>query len=364
MHRPLAASVEGVVNLRLCTVAAPDNAEETARIDAYRESDMGLTAEHFHALEDPDVAGSGPIGHKIALSAINRGNYRCDYHPEILRLFDAYVHGALPRRGFIEQAKPFAAGASAAAVLASLSPNCALAQQVPEDDSRIRTERVTYDSSRGHGPIQAYRVRPSSTPGELPGIGVIHENRGLNPYMEDVARRLGAAGYLALAPDGLTPKGGYPGNDDDGRRLQAELDRTKLVEDFVTAVEHLQGHDDCTGKVGAVGFGYGGGVVNTLAVRNPKLAAAVSFYGRQPRASGVPRIQAPLLIHCAELDTRLNGGWPAYEEALKANGKTYTRHMYAGANHGLHNDTTPRFDEAAASLTWKRTLDFFANHLR
>ncbi len=287
-----------------------------------------------------------------------------DYHPEILRLFDAYVHGALNRRDFIDRAGPFTAGASAAAVLASLSPNYAMAQQVPEDDARIRTERVKYDSPQGYGSIRAYLARPSSAQGKLPGVVVVHENRGLNPYIEDVARRLGAAGYLALAPDGLTPKGGYPGNDNDGRRLQAELDRDKLVEDFAAAVRHLQGHADCTGKVGVVGFCFGGFVVNALAVRNPNLAAAVPFYGRQPPADAVPKINAPLLVHYAELDTRINAGWPAYEEALKANGKTYTVHMYPGANHGFHNDTTPRFDEEAAALAWKRSLEFFATHLR
>ena len=286
-----------------------------------------------------------------------------DYHPEILRLFDAYVHGALNRRDFIDRAGPFTAGASAAAVLASLSPDYALAQQVPEDDARIRTERVNYDSPQGHGSIRAYMVRPASASGKLPGVVVVHENRGLNPYIEDVARRLGSAGYLAMAPDGLTPKGGYPGNDNDGRTLQAELDRDKLVEDFAAAVAYLQNHDDCTGRVGAVGFCFGGFVVNALAVRNPELAAAVPFYGRQPPAEAVAKIEAPLLIHYAELDRRINQGWPAYEEALKANGKTYTAHMYPGANHGFHNDTPPRFDEDAASLAWKRTIEFFGTHL-
>ena len=287
-----------------------------------------------------------------------------DYHPEVLRLFDAYVHGALSRRDFIDRAAPFTAGVSSAAVLASLSPDYALAQQVPEGDSRIRAGRITYDSPQGHGSIQAYVVRPASVSGKLPGVVVVHENRGLNPYIQDVARRLGAAGYLAMAPDGLTPKGGYPGNDSDGRRLQAELDRDKLVEDFAAAVKHLQAHEDCTGKVGAVGFCFGGFVVNALAVRNPELAAAVPFYGRQPPASAVPGIRAPLLLHYAELDRRINEGWPAYEEALKANGKRYAAHVYAGANHGFHNDTTPRFDEDAAGLAWKRTLEFFSTHLR
>lgn len=286
-----------------------------------------------------------------------------DYHPEILKLFDAYVHGALSRRDFMDRAGPFTAGASAASILASLSPDYALAQQVPADDSRIQTDRVSYDSPRGYGPIRAYVVRPISAQAKLPGVVVVHENRGLNPYIEDVARRLGAAGYLALAPDGLTPKGGYPGNDSDGRRLQAELDRDKLLEDFAAAVEFLQDHDECTGKVGAVGFCFGGFVVNALAVRNPSLAAAVPFYGRQPPADVVGRIKAPLLLHFAELDRRVNEGWPAYEAALKANGKTYTAHVYPGANHGFHNDTTPRFDEDAAALAWKRTLEFFEKHL-
>lgn len=287
-----------------------------------------------------------------------------DYHPEILRLFDAYVHGALSRRDFIERAGPFTAGAGGAAVLASLSPDYARAQQVPEDDSRIRAERVNYDSPQGHGSIRAYVVRPASVQGKLPGVVVVHENRGLNPYIEDVARRLGAAGYLAFAPDGLTPKGGYPGNDNDGRRLQAELDRDKLVEDFAAAVEHLQDHPDCTGKVGVVGFCFGGFVVNALAVRIPDLAAGVSFYGRQPPESAVAQIASPLLLHYAELDARINRGWPDFESALKANGKVYAAHMYPGANHGFHNDTTPRFDEDAAELAWERSLEFFASHLR
>ena len=287
-----------------------------------------------------------------------------DFHPEVLRLFDAYVHGGLSRREFIDKAGPFSAGVGGAAVLASLSPNYALAQQVPEDDSRIRTDRVEYDSPKGYGSIRAYEVRPAQARGKLPGVVVVHENRGLNPYIEDVARRLGAAGYLALAPDGLTPKGGYPGTDDEGRRLQAELDRDKLVEDFAAAVEHLQGHDDCTGKVGVVGFCFGGFVVNALAVRIPDLGAGVAFYGRQPAADAVPRIGAPMLLHYAELDRRINAGWPAYESALKASGKAYMAHMYPGVNHGFHNDTTPRYDESAAELAWDRTLEFFAANLK
>lgn len=286
-----------------------------------------------------------------------------DFHPEVLRLFDAYIHGSLSRRAFIDKAGPFSAGVGGAALLANLSPNYAFAQQVPEDDSRIRTQRVEYNSPKGYGSIRAYLVRPATAQGKLPGVVVVHENRGLNPYIEDVARRLGAAGYLALAPDGLTPKGGYPGNDDDGRRLQAELDRDKLVEDFAAAVEHLQDHADCTGKVGVVGFCFGGFVVNALAVRISDLGAGVAFYGRQPAADAVPRIGAPMMLHYAELDRRINAGWPAYESALKANGKTYAAHMYPGVNHGFHNDTTPRYDKSAAELAWERTLDFFAKNL-
>lgn len=287
-----------------------------------------------------------------------------DFHPEVLKLFDAYVHGGLNRRQFLDRAAPFAAGTSAAALLASLSPNYSWAQQTPEDDSRIQTSRIEYASPLGHGTIEGYLARPANTTAKLPGVVVVHENRGLNPYIEDVARRAGSAGYLALAPDGLTPQGGYPGNDDDGRRLQAELDRGKLLEDFVAAVKHLQSHPDCTGKVGAVGFCFGGGICNSLAVRIPDLAASVPFYGRQVPASDVPKIEAPLLLHYASLDRRINAGWPAYEEALKANGNVYTAHVYEGVNHGFHNDTTPRFDQDAAQLAWKRTLEFFDLHLR
>ncbi len=286
-----------------------------------------------------------------------------DYHPEVLKLFDSYVHGGVSRREFLDRAAPFTAGASAATILASLSPNYSWAQQIPEGDARISTQEVEYDSPQGYGVIKGYMVRPAERQGKLPGVVVVHENRGLNPYIKDVARRLGAAGFLTLAPDGLTPKGGYPGNDDDGRRLQAELDRNKLLQDFAAAVEHLKSHSGCTGKVGVVGFCFGGGVVNSLAVRIPDLAAGVSFYGRQPSQEAVANIQAPLLLHYAENDTRINEGWAAYENALKENGKTYAAHMYPGVNHGFHNDTTPRYDSDAAALAWKRSLEFFNNHL-
>jgi carboxymethylenebutenolidase len=287
-----------------------------------------------------------------------------DFDQGLLDLFDKYVHGGISRREFLERARKFAVGGvTAAALLESLSPKYAEAQQVAKDDPRLKTEYIEYDSPRGYGRVKAYLARPASASGKLPGVVVIHENRGLNPHIEDVVRRTALAGYLALGPDGLTSLGGYPGNDDDGRAMQAKLDRGKLLEDFVAAVKLLQAHPDCTGKVGCVGFCYGGGVANMLAVKIPNLAAAVPFYGGQPATEDVPKIQAPLLLHYAGLDQRVNAGWPAYEAALKANKKDYTAYIYPGTNHGFHNDTTPRYDEAAAKLAWQRTLDFFKKHL-
>ena len=283
-----------------------------------------------------------------------------DFHPRVLELFDQYVHGGLSRRDFLDRATPLAVGGVGAAALLA---DYALAQQVPEGDSRIETSRVEYSSPKGHGTIKGYMARPAGKSGKLPGVVVIHENRGLNPYIEDVARRLGAEGFLALAPDGLTPLGGYPGTDDEGRDMQRKLDGAKLFEDFAAAVKHLQNHDDCTGKVGSVGFCYGGGVCNGLAARLPDLAASVPFYGRQVPAEDVPSIQAPLQIHYGELDERVNAGWPDYEAALKANGKSYEVYFYPGANHGFHNDTTPRYDEEAAKLAQSRTVAFFKKHL-
>lgn len=288
-----------------------------------------------------------------------------DFDPRILEIYDGYVHGKLSKRDFLAQAGQYAAaGVTALAVLESLQPNYALAQQVGPDDPAIRTERVAYDSPRGHGRIEGLMARPSDAKGKLPAVLVIHENRGLNPYIEDVVRRLGKAGYLAFGPDGLSPLGGYPGTDEEGREMQSSLDPAKLMEDFFAAFTFLRDHPDSTGKVGAVGFCYGGGVVNALAVAFPDLAAGVPFYGRQPDAADVPAIEAPLLIHYAGLDERVNAGWPAFEAALKAAGKDYTAYIYPGVNHGFHNDTTPRYDAAAAELAWQRTLDFFAEHLR
>lgn len=288
-----------------------------------------------------------------------------DFDRDLLDLFDRYIHGGISRREFMDGAARFAVGGlTAAAILEALSPDYAHAQQVRPDDPRLKTEYVTYASPQGHGDIRALLARPADAPGRLPGVVVVHENRGLNPYIEDVARRLGVEGFLALAPDGLTPAGGYPGDDDRGRQLQAGLDRNKLIEDFVAAAVHLKSHPECTGKVGVVGFCYGGLVANTLAVRLPDLAAAVPFYGRQPEAADVARIKAPLLIHYAENDEGVNAGWPAYEAALKAHNVDYTVHFYEGTNHGFHNDTTPRYDEAAAKLAWQRTLEFFNRTLR
>ena len=288
-----------------------------------------------------------------------------DFDQELLNLFDRFVHGIISRREFLDGAGKFAVGGmSAAAILQSLSPTYAEAQQIAKDDGRLKTEYVNYPSPQGSGTIRGYLVRPANSSGKLPGVVVVHENRGLNPHIEDVARRTGLAGFLALAPDALTPLGGYPGNDDAGRELQSKLDGKKMIEDFVAAAIYLKSHPECTGKIGVVGFCYGGGVANTLAVRLPDLAAAVPFYGGQPAAADVPKIKAPLLIHYAGLDDRVNAGWPAYEAALKANNATYTAHIYPGVNHGFHNDTTPRYDEAAAKLAWQRTIDFFNKTLR
>ncbi|GAB4516128.1 MAG: YghX family hydrolase [Roseibium sp.] len=287
-----------------------------------------------------------------------------DFPQELLDLYDYYAHGKITKREFLNGAAKFAvAGVTAAMLLDQLSPDYALAQQVAPDDAAIVTERITYPSPNGHGDVNGYLVKPAGATGKLPAVLVIHENRGLNPYIEDVARRLGKAGFLALAPDGLTSVGGYPGNDDQGRELQRTVDGTKLMNDFFAGFEFLLNHDDSTGKVGAVGFCYGGGVVNAIAVAYPELAAGVPFYGRQPDPADVAKIEAPLMLQYAELDERINAGWPAYEEALKANGKDYVAHMYPGVNHGFHNDTTPRFDEAAARLAEDRTIAFFKEHL-
>jgi carboxymethylenebutenolidase len=288
-----------------------------------------------------------------------------EFHPYILEIFDGYVHGKLTKREFITQAGKYAAaGVTGLMILQQLSPDYALAQQVAPGDPAITTSRVTIPSPDGHGTINALMAKPAGAKGKLPAVLVVHENRGLNPYIEDVVRRLAKAGYLALGPDGLTSVGGYPGDDDKGRVLQAKLDPTKLLEDFFASFEYLRDSDASTGKVGAVGFCYGGGVCNALAVAYPDLAASVPYYGRQPKASEVPAIKAPLLIHYAGVDERINAGWLPYEAALIANRKTFAVHFYPDVNHGFHNDSTPRYNASAAELSWQRTMDFFAQKLR
>ncbi|MGD1095025.1 MAG: dienelactone hydrolase family protein [Bryobacteraceae bacterium] len=292
-----------------------------------------------------------------------------DFPQELLNVFDLYVHGEIDRRAFFEAAQKYAVGGlTATAIWESLRPNYAWAQQVPRDDKRIKTEVVTVPSPMGNGQIKGYFVRPAGASGKLPGVLVIHENRGLNPYIEDVARRLGTAGFMTFAPDGLTSVGGYPSGEnaeEQGAKLFAAVDKPKMTEDFIAAARWLKARPDCTGKIGAVGFCFGGGIVNTLAVRlGADLAAGVPFYGTQPSAADAAKIKAPLLLHYASLDTRITGGWPAFEEALKANHVTATGYVYEGANHGFHNDTTPRYDEAAAKLAWQRTLDFFNKYLK
>jgi carboxymethylenebutenolidase len=290
-----------------------------------------------------------------------------DYPQELLDLFDIYVHGGMDRREFLAKAQKFAVGGlTATAIWESLRPNYAWAQQVPRDDKRIQTEVATVPSPMGNGSIKGLLVRPvHKTETKFPAVLVIHKNRGLNPYIEDVARRLGTEGYLAFAPDGLTSVGGYPGDDEKGGALFREVDRPKMNEDFVAAAKWLKAHAASTGKLGAVGFCFGGGVVGMLAVRmGADLNAGVPFYGSPPPVADVPKIKAPLLFQFAGMDARINAAWPPTEEALKANKVKYEAHIYEGANHGFHNDTTPRYDEAAAKLAWKRTLAFFAEHLK
>jgi carboxymethylenebutenolidase len=288
-----------------------------------------------------------------------------DFDQDLLILFDAYVHGAIDRRGFLDRASKYAVGGVTAAMLLDmLSPKFAEAQQVPKDDKRIKTEYLDYPSPNGSGKQRGYMVRPASAAGKLPAILVVHENRGLNPHIEDIARRLALDNFMAFAPDALTSLGGYPGDEDKARELFPKLDQTKIREDFVAAVDYLKKRPDGTGKVGTVGFCYGGGIANMLATRVPDLAAAVPFYGGQPAAADVPKIKAALLIHYAATDERINAGWPAYEEALKAAKVPYEAHFYPGTQHGFNNDTTPRFDAAAAKLAWQRTVDFFNKHLR
>ncbi|WP_417320244.1 dienelactone hydrolase family protein [Emcibacter sp.] len=283
---------------------------------------------------------------------------------EVYDLYDGYCHGDMDRRSFMNRLGTYAVGGvTMAALLESVMPDYASAQEVAGDDKRIVAERITYPSPKGAGTMGGLYVRPAKASGKLSGIVVIHENRGLNPYVEDVARRAALGGYQVLAPDALYPLGGYPGNDDDGRTMQRQRDPEQMFEDFVAAVHYLQKHKNSTGKVGCVGFCYGGGVSNLLAARVPDLAAAVPFYGREAPLDEVANIKAPLMIHLASLDKRINEGWPAYEAALKKHGKQYEMYMYDGANHGFHNYSTSRYDAEDAALAWERTMSFFKKHL-
>ena len=289
-----------------------------------------------------------------------------DFDPEVLILFDAYVHGALDRRGFLDKAAKYAVGGvTATMLLDDLSPKFAEAQQVTRDDARLKAEVVSYPSPQGSGTMKGYLARPAAASGKLPGVLVVHENRGLNPHIEDIARRIALDGYVAFAPDALTPLGGYPaGGEDEARALFGKLDQAKTREDMVAGAQFLRAHTLCNGKIGAVGFCYGGGVVNMLATRVPELLAGVPFYGGPAPADDVPKIKAQLLVQYAGNDARVNAGWPAYEDGLKKAGVKYTMHMYPGVEHGFNNDTTPRYDKAAAALAWSRTMEFFAATLR
>jgi carboxymethylenebutenolidase len=288
-----------------------------------------------------------------------------DFDQGLLNLFDQYVHGAIDRRAFLSAATKFAVGSvTAAMLLDDLNPKFAEAQQIPKDDKRLKTEYLQCESPQGYGKVRGYLVRPAAASAKLPGILVVHENRGLNPHIEDIARRLALENYMTFAPDALAPLGGYPGDEDKARELFPKLDQAKTREDFVAAADYLKRRPDCTGKIGVVGFCYGGGIANMLATRLPDLLAAVPFYGNQPRSEDVANIKASLLTHYAENDERINAGWPAYEAALKAHNVKYEAYKYPGTQHGFNNDTTPRYDEAAAKLAWQRTLEFFTKNLR
>ena len=287
-----------------------------------------------------------------------------DFAPEVMQLFDQFVHGIIDRRGFLNGAAKYAVGGvTAAGLLEALSPQFAAAQQVAKDDKRISAKFIEYVSPEGSGKMRGYLVRPANARGKLPGIVVVHENRGLNPHIEDIARKLALDGFLAFAPDALFPLGGYPGDEDQARELFAKLDQTKCRADFIAAAGFLKTLPECSGKVGTVGFCYGGGIANMLATRIPDLAAAVPFYGAAPSAEDAAKIKAPLLIHYAETDERINGMWPAYETALKAAGVKYEMFKYPGTQHGFNNDTTPRYDEVQAKLAWQRTVTFFRRNL-
>jgi len=287
-----------------------------------------------------------------------------DIKQEVFDLYDDYAHNRVNRRDFMQRLSLFAVGGlTVTSLMSFLSPDYIDAIQIKGDDPRLQSDFISYKSPKGGGEIKGLLSKPVDAKGKLGGIIVVHENRGLNPHIEDVSRRAALAGFISLAPDALTPLGGYPGNDDDGRTLQSKRDRDEMLEDFIAAYEYLKNHKDCNGKVGVVGFCFGGWISNMMAVRIPDLAASVPFYGGQPPVTDVPKIKAPLLIHYAELDTRVNEGWPAYEAALKENKKSYEAYIYPKVNHGFHNDTTPRYDKAASELAWNRTVEFFKKKL-
>jgi carboxymethylenebutenolidase len=288
-----------------------------------------------------------------------------DFDQDLLILFDAYVHGDIDRRGFLDRAAKFAVGGMTAGMLLdALSPKFAEAQQVAKDDKRLKAGYEEYESPQGYGKMRGYLVRPVDAKGKLPAILVVHENRGLNPHIEDITRRMALEGFLAFAPDALFPLGGYPGTEDEARAVFPKLDQAKTREDFIAATRWLMKRPDATGKVGVVGFCYGGGMAQFLATRVPELAAAVPFYGPAPAASEAAKVKAPLLAHFAENDERVNASWPPYEEALKAAGVQYQAFTYPGTQHGFNNDTTPRYDADAAKLAWTRTVEFFQKHVK
>lgn len=287
-----------------------------------------------------------------------------DISQEVFDLYDYYVHNKIDRRQFVEKLSVYAVGGlTLPALLSFLSPAYQQGVQVPVDDPRLKTETTNYDSPKGAGKMQGQLSRPVDNKAKLPGVVVVHENRGLNPYIADVGRRAALEGFISISPDALFPLGGYPGNDDDGRELQRKRDRNEMLEDFIAAYEFLRSHPECNGNIGVVGFCFGGWISNMIAVRVPGLKASVPFYGGQPEAEDVPKISAPLMLQYAGLDTRVNDGWPAYEKALMANGKEYSVHFYPEVNHGFHNDSTPRYDKEAATLAWERTIAFFKEKL-
>ena len=288
-----------------------------------------------------------------------------DIKQEVFDLYDDYAHSRIDRRSFMKQLSVYAVGGLTLTSLVSfLMPDYKGNIQIKADDPRLSSLYINYASPKGGGSIKGLLSKPLKSKKKLGGIIVVHENRGLNPYIEDVSRRAALAGFIALAPDALTPLGGYPGNDDEGRTMQSKRSGAEMLEDFIAAYDYLKNHEDCNGKVGVVGFCFGGGICNAMAVRIPSLAASVPYYGGQAAIADVPKIKAPLQLHYASLDTRVNAGWPAYEAALKENGKEYEAFMYENVNHGFHNDTTPRYDKAAAELAWKRTIKFFKKKLK